>query len=74
MALTAAGLFVTADIPWAIDIVLLRRLGPPDGRLASQLLAASQVLLVPLVLLAEGVFFLWVYVSRLRDHRIATAV
>lgn len=74
MALTAAGLFVTADIPWAIDVGLLRHFAPPDTRLSGRLLVASQVVLVPLVLLIEGVFFLWVYAARLREQRIATAV
>lgn len=74
VALTVAGLFVTADIPWVIDVGVLRHFGPPDTGLLGKLLVASQIVLVPLVLLTEGVFFLWVYAARLREQGIAAAV
>jgi hypothetical protein len=64
-AITVAGLFVTADIPWAINIWVFMHLGPEAG-FSRQLLSASQVLAVPLQLLTESIFFLWIYVRRSR--------
>jgi hypothetical protein len=40
----------------------------PLTRVAVQMLIAVQVSPVPLILLVTGVFYLWVYVRRCRDH------
>jgi hypothetical protein len=66
VALVATGLFVTADLPWAIDIWLLGHLHRPDSGFRGRLLVASQVLPVPLALLGEAIFFLWVYARSTR--------
>lgn len=59
--ITAAGLLVTADIPWVIGIALLNHLQKPNHGFSGQFLVAAQILPAPLTLLTETVFFLWVY-------------
>ena len=58
---TFTGFLVTADIPWLILTNLLHHLPGPVGGLRGQFLIASQMLPAPMVMLAEGVLFLWVY-------------
>jgi hypothetical protein len=62
---TSAGIFVTSDIPLAL-IATLSRNNEASGAVVQSNI--SMVLLnrpVPLVLLASGIFYLWVYAKRL---------
>jgi Glycosyltransferase family 87 len=67
VVITVLGLFVSADIPWAIDVGLVKSIPEPRNGLAGQLLRASQMVTVPASLLIESAFFLWVYIKRSAD-------
>ncbi len=64
LVLTSAGILVTSDIPLAILLRLTR--GLPDYPTTAAGKMMNMVLLrpAPLVLLALGVFYLWVYLRR----------
>jgi hypothetical protein len=64
LLVNTAGFVITADLPWAILLGLIRNLRLPATGLAGQALIAVQVLPVPLILLIMGIFYLWVYLSR----------
>jgi hypothetical protein len=66
-AVTITGSLVTADIPWLILTAVLHHLPRPVGGLRGQVLVASQMLPVPLVMLMEGVIFLWIYSRHVRE-------
>ena len=71
--LAAAGLLVTADIPWVIDIAALQHL-----KSFGWLLTALQLVPAPLILLCEAILFLWIYArqseSRYSDTVLAPAI
>lgn len=73
MGFTFAGLLVTADLLWAIDVYILSHLHKPGNGFSGQLLVASQVLFAPMILLAESFFFLWVYVRRQQGRSFGNA-
>lgn len=66
LGITALALFVTADIPWAIDVGLLKGWHGQRSGLTGELLIASQMVPVPLILLVESVFYLRIYAKRTR--------
>jgi len=61
---TAAGVVVTADIPLTILVALTRDLRISTGGLPGLMLKAVLMRPAPLVLLAMGIFYLWVYLRR----------
>jgi uncharacterized membrane protein YhaH (DUF805 family) len=64
----SAAFVLTGDLPWAIFFGLINSVHMPLSRVAVQMLIAVQVFPAPLILLVTGVFYLWVYVRRCRDH------
>ena len=68
LLVNSAAFVLTGDLPWAIFFGLIYNLHLPSTPLAWQTLTAVQVFPVPLILLVTGVFYLWVYVRRCRDH------
>ena len=68
LLLTSAGIVATSDIPLAVGYVLTENLhlsmGGLPGKVAAVLLTRS----IPLVLLASGTFYLWVYVRGYAEH------
>jgi hypothetical protein len=60
VGLNAAGFVLTGDVTWALILALINRLHIPPGKM----LEAIQAFPNPLVLLAMGVFYLWVYARR----------
>lgn len=56
---TASGLVVTAEIPWAILLTGLRNLHLPSTPWARWGLIGVQVFPIPLVLAGMGIFYLW---------------
>jgi hypothetical protein len=69
LAMTTAGLVSTGDLTWAIVIAVISRMHPPATATAGQVIAAVQVFPAPLVLLAIGVFYLWVYARGSGDRQ-----
>jgi hypothetical protein len=61
LAVTTAGLVLTGDIPWAIFFGVASKLHLPATALTGTILMAVQMFPVPLILLAVGVFYLWIY-------------
>jgi len=61
LLLTAAGFVLTGDLPWAVFLSLIHVLHLPTTGLYGVLLIGLQVLPAPLILLAMGIFYLWVY-------------
>jgi hypothetical protein len=67
VALTSAGIIFTGDFPlWALSWLTRNAQIPSDtlGKIRAILLMRP----VPLVLLAMGMFYLWLYFERTRDH------
>ena len=61
LLLNAAGFVLTGDLPWAGFLFLIHKLRLPTTGLSGELLTGLQVLPAPLILLAMGTFYLWVY-------------
>jgi hypothetical protein len=61
LLVTASGFVLTGDLPWAVFLSLIHLLRLPTTGLTSELLIGLQVLSTPLILLAMGIFYLWVY-------------
>jgi hypothetical protein len=64
LLLNTAGFVLNGDITWAILLGLINRLHMSTAGLSGEILIAVQVFPAPLILLAMGVFYLWVYVRR----------
>jgi hypothetical protein len=64
----SAAFVLTGDLPWAIFLGLINNVHVPLSRVAGQMMIAVQVFPAPLILLVTGVFYLWVYVRRCRNH------
>jgi hypothetical protein len=62
MLVTTAGFVLTGDLPWVVILALIGRLHLPATWFFQQMVMAVQVFPVPLILLAMGIFYLWVYV------------
>jgi hypothetical protein len=68
LAVNSAALVLTGDLPWVVLLGFINTLHLPLSHLAGALLIGVQVFPAPLILLVTGVFYLWVYVRRCRDH------
>jgi hypothetical protein len=73
LVVTTAGFVLTGDIPWTIFFGLIGKLHLPANALTGKMLMAVQIFPVPLILLAMGIFYLWVYVRR-DPSRVTTAL
>jgi hypothetical protein len=63
LLMTATGLVVTADLPWIVVFALIHSLRLSSAGLPWKI---ERVLPVPPILLAVGVFYLWVYARNAR--------
>jgi len=68
LLVNSAAFVLTGDLPWAILLGFIGHMRAPTTALGTQMLIAVQVFPVPLILLVTGIFYLWVYVRRCRDH------
>jgi hypothetical protein len=66
--INGAAFFLSAELPWAILLALMSRLPPPATWGPRAFEIAVQVFPIPLILLATGIFYLWVYVRRGSSH------
>jgi hypothetical protein len=62
LAFTFAALYITGALPWVFVTILNSYYKPAVG-FASRLLATTQLLSVPIILLAMAIFYLWTYLS-----------
>jgi len=68
MVVTAGCIFVTAEIPWAILLAILRSLHLQGTWLGVEFLIVVQVLPIPIMLLAVSGFYLSILPKRGSDH------
>jgi hypothetical protein len=61
LLVTAAGIVFTADIPLAILLTLTGNLHISTARLSGEILTVVLTRPTPIILLAMGIFYLWVY-------------
>ncbi len=59
---STAGILLLTDLPWAILIQVINSFPLPNKGWGGELILALQVVPIPLVLLANAIFFLWAYV------------
>jgi len=64
LLLNTAGIVVTGDIPSAILLILTRNLSLSPEGFAGKILTVLLLEPAPLILLAMGIFYLWVYLRR----------
>jgi hypothetical protein len=64
LILNAVGIVLTADIPSAILVTLANNLHISTTRLSGQILTVALVQPAPVILLAMGIFYLWIYLRR----------
>jgi hypothetical protein len=64
LLLTTAGIVLTGDLPLAILVGLTRNLSFSATSLSGQMLTVVLMRPVPLILLAMGIFYLWIYLRR----------
>jgi hypothetical protein len=64
LLLTAAGIVMTADLPLTIFTILTNNLRIPLAGLPGQILTVVLMRPTPLILLAMGIFYLWIYMRR----------
>jgi hypothetical protein len=62
LLVTTAGVVLTADIPLIIFMLLMRNVPVSTAGLSGQIHAAVLTRPTPLILLAMGIFYLWIYV------------
>jgi hypothetical protein len=62
LLVNTAGFLATGFFPWEVFFHLIARLQPNPSGLSARIQYGAQTLLIPLVLLAMSVFYLWVYV------------
>jgi hypothetical protein len=65
---TVAGLLFTGDLTWALFLALIKHFPLSATGFQGQLLTALQVFPAPLILLAMGIFYLWVYAREAFGH------
>jgi hypothetical protein len=73
LLLTSAGIILTGDIPLSILLILVKNLHLSTAGLLGQILTVLLMQPIQLILLAMGIFYLWVYVRRPLS-RVETAV
>jgi hypothetical protein len=61
LLVTIAGIVFTADIPLTILVTLTRNLHISTAELSGQMLTVMLTRPAPLLLLAMGIFYLWIY-------------
>ncbi len=61
LLVSAMGILLLTDLPWAILIQVINSFPLPNKGWGGQLILAMQVVPIPLVLLANAVFYLWAY-------------
>jgi hypothetical protein len=64
LLVTTAGVVLTADIPLAILAILTKNLQISTTGLSGQIRTLLLIEPVPLILLAMGIFYLWIYLQR----------
>jgi hypothetical protein len=64
LIVNTAGVVLTGDIPSAILLTFTRNLPMPTAGMPGQMLTAALLQPAPLILLAMGIFYLWVYLRR----------
>jgi hypothetical protein len=64
LVVNAAGFVLTGDLSQPILYAFIKHLHLASMGLSEQLLMAAQVFPVPLILLAMGIFYLWIYLRR----------
>jgi hypothetical protein len=64
LAVTTAGIVSTGGIPLIILVILTKNLQISTAGLSGQILMAVLTRPVPLILLAMGIFYLWIYMRR----------
>ena len=62
LAVNALAFIIIGDIPWTILLALVQAVPATQGGLSGRLIMMVQVFPVPLMLLAVGIFYLWLYV------------
>jgi len=67
LLLTTAGIVLTGDLPWTLMLVVIGAFHPSPAGWSGKILTALQVFPIPLILLAMGIFYLWVYARRATD-------
>jgi len=68
LAVTGGCIVITAEIPWAILLAILRSLHLQHTWLGVEFLIVVQVLPIPIMLLAVSVFYLWILPKRDSDQ------
>jgi hypothetical protein len=64
LLVNVAGLVLTGFLPWAFFYSLTSNLHLPATQLSGKIMMAVQAFPPPLILLAMGIFYLWVYARR----------
>jgi hypothetical protein len=64
LLVTTAGIVATADLPLIIFLALTRNLHISTAGLSGKILTVALARPVPLILLAMGIFYLWIYMRR----------
>jgi hypothetical protein len=64
LLVTTAGIVATADLPLISFLALTRNLRISTDGLSGQMLTVALARPVPLILLAMGIFYLWIYLQR----------
>ncbi len=62
LAINAIGFAVVGDLPWALFLALVKIVPASSDGFSGRLMTMVQVFPVPLMLLAMGIFYLWLYV------------
>jgi hypothetical protein len=64
LLMNAAGFVLIGDVPLAILMILTRGLRLSTSALSGQILTVALMRPTPIILLAMGIFYLWVYLRR----------
>jgi peptidoglycan/LPS O-acetylase OafA/YrhL len=64
LLLTSAGIVLTADIPLSIFLILVKNLHISTAAISGKMLTGVLMQPVQPILLAMGIFYLWIYVRR----------
>lgn len=66
---TTAAIVSTSDIPLTVLLILNDNLNAPSESLFGRILFAARQRPTPLILLAMAIFYLWVYLRRIKSNR-----